>query len=500
MPSTPRASSRAQRPARGVTGDGESGAKQAARNGSVAVVHLTVAERIAHGKAARAEVPRSSHAIFEPAPHRPDPISLLERQAETRVPELVPIRYGRMLVSPFTFYRGAALIMASDLATTPRSGLQVQCCGDAHLSNFGVFASPERRLVFDLNDFDETLPGPWEWDVKRLAVSMMIAARNNDFALKAQEQIVLDTVEAYRSAMEGFAAMKNLELWYTHLEIEGALAELGSQVKSKAVEKTKKALAKARTKDSMAAFSKLTHVVDGERRIVAEPPLIVPLDDLLEGDERDQVLNWLHDLLRSYRATLEFDRRVLLEEFRLTDFARKVVGVGSVGTRAWIALMLGRDGDDPLFLQMKEAESSVLEEFLAPSEFDNHGERVVAGQRLMQASSDIFLGWLHVESGIDGKERDFYGRQLKDWKGSAEIEQMVPSGMAAYGRLCGWTLARAHARSGDRVAIAGYLGKGSTFGRAIVEFSHAYAEQNERDYKALAQAVKSGRIKAETGV
>ncbi len=500
MPSTPRASSRAQRPARAGTGDGDSGVKQAERNGSVPVVHLSVAERIAHGKAARAEVPRSSHAVFEPAPHRPDPISLLERQAETRVPELVPIRYGRMLVSPFTFYRGAALIMASDLATTPRSGLQVQCCGDAHLSNFGVFASPERRLVFDLNDFDETLPGPWEWDVKRLAVSMMIAARNNDFALKAQEQIVLDTVEAYRSAMEGFAAMKNLELWYTHLEIEGALAELGSQVKPKAVEKTKKALAKARTKDSMAAFSKLTRVVDGEARIVAEPPLIVPLDDLLEGDQRDQVLGWLHELLRSYRATLEFDRRVLLEEYQLTDFARKVVGVGSVGTRAWIALMLGRDGDDPLFLQMKEAESSVLEEFLAPSEFDNHGQRVVAGQRLMQASSDIFLGWVHVASGIDGKERDFYGRQLKDWKGSAEIEQMVPSGMAAYGRLCGWTLARAHARSGDRVAIAGYLGKGSTFGRAIVEFSHAYAEQNERDYKALAQAVKSGRIKAETGV
>ena len=500
MPSTPRTSSKAQRPTGAATGNGESGARRTDRNGTTPVVHLTVAERAAHGKAARAEVPRSSHAIFEPAPHRPDPVSLLERQATTRVPELVPIRYGRMLVSPFTFYRGAALIMASDLATTPRSGLQVQCCGDAHLSNFGVFASPERRLVFDLNDFDETLPGPWEWDVKRLAVSMMIAARNNDFALKAQDQVVLDTVEAYRTAMEGFASMKNLELWYAHLEIEGALADLGSQVKPKAVAKTKKALAKARTKDSMAAFSKLTRVVNGEARIAAEPPLIVPVDELLEGGERDQVLDWLHELLRSYRATLESDRRVLLEEFRLTDFARKVVGVGSVGTRAWIALMLGRDGEDPLFLQMKEAESSVLEEFLAPSEFENHGQRVVAGQRLMQAASDIFLGWLHVESGIDGKERDFYGRQLKDWKGSAEIEQMVPSGMSAYGRLCGWTLARAHARSGDRIAIAGYLGKGNTFDRAIVEFSRAYAEQNDRDYKALAQAVKSGRIKAETGL
>jgi len=467
---------------------------------SATVPHLTVGERAAHGKAARAEVPRSSHAVYEPPARRADPIKLLERQAKTRVPELVPIRYGRMLVSPFTFYRGAALIMASDLAATPRSGLHVQCCGDAHLSNFGVFGSPERRLVFDLNDFDETLPGPWEWDVKRLAVSMLIAAQNNDFAGKDQDQVVLDTVESYRSAMAGFAGMKNLDVWYAHLEIESALKELGSQLQPKAVKKTEKALAKARTKDSMAAFSKLTHVVDGEARIVAEPPLIVPIDDLLQGEERDEMFDALHEVLRSYRATLEYDRRVLLEEFRLTDLARKVVGVGSVGTRAWIALLLGRDGEDPLFLQMKEAEASVLEEFVAPSEFDNHGERVVTGQRLMQASSDIFLGWLHVESGVDGQERDFYGRQLKDWKGSAEIEQLVPAGMAAYGKLCGWTLARAHARSGDRIAIAAYLGKGNSFDRAIVEFSHAYAEQNERDYQALEAAVESGRIKAETGL
>ncbi|HYM45247.1 MAG TPA: DUF2252 domain-containing protein [Solirubrobacteraceae bacterium] len=464
------------------------------------VPHLTVAERAARGKAARAEVPRSSHAVYEPAPHRVDPIALLKRQAKTRVPELVPIRYGRMLVSPFTFYRGAALIMAGDLAATPRSGLTVQCCGDAHLSNFGVFASPERRLVFDLNDFDETLPGPWEWDVKRLAVSMLIAARDNGFAVKDQDRIVLDTVAAYRTAMAGFAAMKNLDVWYARLEIETVLAEFGSQLKPRGVKKTEKMLAKARTKDSMSAFSKLTRVVDGEARIVAEPPLIVPIDDLVSGSERDEMFDGLHELLRSYRATLEYDRRVLLEEFRLTDFARKVVGVGSVGTRAWIALMLGRDGQDPLFLQMKEAEASVLEEFLAPSEFDNHGERVVAGQRLMQASSDIFLGWLHVESGIDGQERDFYGRQLKDWKGSAETEQMVPTGMSAYGRLCGWTLARAHARSGDRIAIAAYLGKSSSFDRAIVQFSHAYAEQNERDYQALAAAVESGHITAETGL
>jgi uncharacterized protein (DUF2252 family) len=465
-----------------------------------AVPHATVAERVARGKLARAEVPRSSHAAYEPAPRRSDPIKLLERQTKTRVPELVPIRYGRMLVSPFTFYRGAALIMASDLAATPCSGLTVQCCGDAHLSNFGVFASPERQLVFDLNDFDETLPGPWEWDVKRLAVSMLIAARNNDFSTKDQDQIVLDTVEEYRTAMTRFAGMHNLDVWYAHLDIEATMKELGSQLKPKMVKRSEKALAKARTKDSMSAFSKLTRVVDGEPRIVAEPPLIVPIDDLSTGRERDEMFDGLHELLRSYRATLEHDRRVLLEEFRLADFARKVVGVGSVGTRAWIALMLGRDDQDPLFLQMKEAEVSVLEEFVEPSEFDNHGERVVTGQRLMQASSDIFLGWLHVESGIDGKPRDFYARQLKDWKGSAEIEQMVPQGMAAYGRLCGWTLARAHARSGDCIAIAAYLGKSARFDRAIVQFSSAYAEQNQRDYEALAAAVESGSITAETGL
>jgi uncharacterized protein (DUF2252 family) len=469
-------------------------------NAASTVPHLSVAERMARGKAARAEVPRSSHATFEPAPHRPDSVKVLERQAQTRVPELVPIRYGRMLVSAFTFYRGAAMIMAGDLASTPRSGLTVQCCGDAHLSNFGVFASPERRLMFDLNDFDETLPGPWEWDVKRLAVSMLIAAQDNGFAVSAQDQVVLDTVASYRTAMAGFAAMNNLDVWYSHLDIEAVLKELGPQLQPAQVKRTKKALAKARTKDSMSAFSKLTHVVDGEARILAEPPLIVPIHDLAQGTEREEMFEGLHELLRSYRQTLEYDRRVLLEEFYLTDIARKVVGVGSVGTRAWIALMLGRDGQDPLFLQLKEAEASVLEEFLGPSEFANHGERVVTGQRLMQASSDIFLGWLHVEEGIDGGNRDFYGRQLKDWKGSAEIEQMKPSGLSAYGRLCGWTLARAHARSGDRIAIAAYLGKGTAFDRAIVEFSRAYAEQNERDYRALAKAVKSGRITAETGL
>jgi uncharacterized protein (DUF2252 family) len=458
-----------------------------------------VAERVARGKTARAEVPRSSQAGFEPARDRPDPIDLLQIQAATRVPELVPIRYGRMLVSPFAFYRGAAKIMANDLAVTPRSGLTVQCCGDAHLSNFGVFASPERELVFDVNDFDEALPGPWEWDVKRLAASMLIAARDNGFQVKHQDRIVLDTVGRYRTAMREFAAMQNLKLWYQHLEIQKLLMEHAAEFKPKAVEKTEKTLAKARTKDSMTAFKKLTHGVDGEIRIVDESPLIVPLDVLASGADRDKLTSELTGMMRKYRATLEFDRRILLEKFQPVDFARKVVGVGSVGTRCWIALMLGRDDQDPLFLQIKEADASVLEEFLGRSEFKDHGERVVTGQRLMQASSDIFLGWLPVED-QDGQRRDYYVRQLKDWKGSADIEQMTPEGMTVYGGLCGWTLARAHARSGDGIAIATYLGKGDAFDKALLAFSRDYADQNDRDYQALVKAVDSGRVVAQTGV
>jgi uncharacterized protein (DUF2252 family) len=476
------------------------GAATTTRKPGTVVPHPSVAERVARGKAARAEVPRSSHAAFAPTATRADPLDLLERQAKTRLQELVPIRYGRMLVSPFAFYRGAAMIMAHDLAATPRSGLNVQCCGDAHLSNFGVFASPERRLVFDLNDFDETLPGPWEWDVKRLAVSMLIAARDNDFRAKDQDQIVLDTVGQYRAEMAAFAGMNDLDVWYSHLDIESLVDEYAAQFKPKMVKRTEKTLAKARTKDSMTAFSKLTEVVDGKVRIVDQSPLIVPIEQLAPGEEREEMFEALRQLLRSYRETLEVDRRVLLERFELTDVARKVVGVGSVGTRAWIALLLGRDGQDPLFLQLKEAEASVLEELLGPSEFSNHGQRVVTGQRLMQAASDIFLGWLHIDSALDGRPRDFYGRQLKDWKGSAEIEQMVPKGLAAYGKLCGWTLARAHARSGDRIAIAAYLGNGDSFDRAILEFSKAYAEQNDRDYQTLAAAVKSGRITATPGL
>jgi uncharacterized protein (DUF2252 family) len=470
------------------------------RGPKAAVAHQSVQERAERGKVARAEVPRSSHAGFEPSPGRADPVDLLESQARTRVPELVPIRYGRMLVSPFTFYRGAAKIMAGDLAQTPSSGLDVQCCGDAHLSNFGVFASPERRLVFDINDFDETLPGPWEWDVKRLAASLLIAARDNGFRVGDCDQVVLDTVAQYRQAMRRFAGMRNLAVWYQRLDIEDFMKQFAPLFKARVVKRTERGLAKARTRDSMSAFAKLTRRVNGRAEIVDQSPLIVPVRVLAPEHGPEQLFESLHTLLRTYRQTLDFDRRVLLEQFELTDFARKVVGVGSVGTRAWIALLFGRDGEDPLFLQMKEAEASVLEEFAGKSGYSNHGERVVSGQRIMQAVSDIFLGWVHVSEGFDGQARDFYGRQLRDWKGSAEIERQTPDVMSAYGRLCGWTLARAHARSGDRIAIASYLGGGSVFDRAIVEFSRAYADQNDRDYALLADAVGSGRIEATTGL
>jgi uncharacterized protein (DUF2252 family) len=462
--------------------------------------YLSVSERVARGKKARIEVPRASHAVFEPSPDRADPIELLEGQAKTRVPGLVPIRYGRMLVSPFTFYRGAALIMASDLVTTPHSGLTVQCCGDAHLSNFGAFASPERNLVFDINDFDETLPGPWEWDVKRLAVSMLIAARDNGFRAKDEERIVLDTVKQYRTAMADFAGMGNLDVWYSHIELEKFVEEHRSELTAKRFKRTEAMLAKARTRDSMTALSKLAHVVNGKVEIVNQPPLILPVEAFAPLP-RDEVFEALRELLRRYRTTLEFSRRTLLEEFEIADFAHKVVGVGSVGTRAFIGLLLGRDDQDPLFLQAKEAEASVLEEFVGRSRFSTHGERVVTGQRLMQANSDIFLGWLHLKESFDtGEPRDFYVRQLKDWKASAEIETMDAKRLGVYGRLCGWTLARAHARSGDRIAIAAYLGSGNRFDRAIVAFSKAYAEQNDRDYQALAAAASAGRIAVESGL
>ncbi len=415
------------------------------------------------------------------------------------MPELVPIRYGRMMVSPFTFYRGAALIMASDLAATPRSGLTAQICGDAHLSNFGVFASPERQLMFDINDFDETLPGPWEWDVKRLAASFEIAGRDRGFGRADRREIVVAGVDEYRTRMRQAAAARNLDVWYAHIEIEQLLKLTKGRGTAKQRAKAKANIAKARTRDSMQAFSKLTHEVDGRRRIIADPPLITPIEDLVSGAGGETLEAELRALIRSYRRTLETDRRVLLEDFEYVHAARKVVGVGSVGTRAWILLLQGRDEQDPLFLQAKEAQESVLERFVGKSQYRNCGQRVVAGQRLMQAASDIFLGWQRL-TGVDGQIRDFYVRQLRDWKGSADVDNMAANAMSVYARVCGATLARAHARSGDRIAIASYLGTGDTFDQAIADFATAYADQNERDYQALVDAVDSGRLIAETGL
>jgi uncharacterized protein (DUF2252 family) len=418
------------------------------------------------------------------------------RQAESRVPELVPIRYGRMLVSPFSYYRGAALPMAADLAATPSSGLRVQLCGDAHLSNFGVFASPERRLVFDLNDFDETLPGPFEWDVKRLAASVAVAGRANGYSAKDRRKIVLAAAGSYRTAMRGFAAMGMLAVWYAHVDIESE--RLKAQLDPKHVKRTEAATTKARTQDSMLALNKLTTVVDGARRIISDPPLIVPVEEVFTGIEADALYAQLRRQIRRYRRTLQSDRRHLLEQFTLVHVARKVVGVGSVGARAWILLMDGGGGIDPLFLQAKEAQPSVLEEYAGRSRYANEGRRVVAGQHLMQAFSDIFLGWDRV-TGPDGP-RDFYIRQLRDWKASAAVERMVPTGMIAYALLCGWTLARAHARSGDRIAIGAYLGGSDKFDNAIADFAEAYADLNERDYDALRLAAKDGRVEVSTRI
>jgi uncharacterized protein (DUF2252 family) len=427
---------------------------------------------------------------------RRDPVELLEEQAESRVPELVPIRYGRMLVSPFTFYRGAAYLMAADLAGSQRTGLRVQLCGDAHLSNFGAFAAPDRRLVFDVNDFDETLPGPFEWDLKRLVASFAVAGRDLGFPRKERRGVNLAVTRAYREGMRELASMKTFDLWYSRVDAEALLAQFQSAASAKRRKVMEKNLAKTRAKDSLRAFSKLTMAVDGEPRIVSDPPLIVPVEDLAEGRDVEE---FARSVNRGYRRTLQGDRKRLLERFRYVHAARKVVGVGSVGTRAWIMLMVGRDNDDPLFLQLKEAQPSVLEPFLGKSQYANHGQRVVEGQRLMQAASDIMLGW-HRVTGLDGVKRDFYFRQLWDNKGSAIIDGMKPRELAAYADICGQTLARGHARSGDAVTISAYLGSSDALDQALSDFAELYADQNELDYAALSTAVKTGRVKAQTGL
>ena len=495
------------------------------------ITHLSIGERRAGGREARDRTPPSSHAKWMPAAGRPDLIALLEEQNATREPDLVPVRHGRMMVSPFTFYRGGAKIMAADLKDTPVAGLGVQLCGDAHLSNFGVFASPERTLLFDLNDFDETLPGPFEYDVKRMAASFTIAGRNNGFATADTRDATLASVRAYREAMAGFAQMRTMDIWYARLDedelMTGVRAAAARAAKAgkpgKAGKKTKKepktakkgpseeeqaaktALAraeknraKAHTRDSLQALSKLGELVDGRYRIVNQPPIIVPVRDLAAtyGMSPDETEHVIRDQFRAYRATLQDDRRSLLEKFEIVDAARKVVGVGSVGTRAFIVLLQGRDESDPLFLQVKEATASVLEAYLPKSRYRQHGARVVQGQRMMQAASDIFLGWT---KGVD-VTRNFYWRQLRDMKGSAVIESMAPTTLRYYAQICGWTLARAHARSGDPVAMSAYLGRDDAFDRSVTDFSERYADQNEKDYQKFTEAVRSGRLEAVEGV
>jgi uncharacterized protein (DUF2252 family) len=459
---------------------------------------LTVEDRTARGRAARQDAPRSVHGRWQPAADRPDPVTLLEQQARTRVPELVPLRYGRMLVSPFTFFRGAAAIMAADLAATPQSGVTVQLCGDAHLANFGLFGTPERRLLFDVNDFDETVPGPWEWDIKRLAASFEVMGRDRGFSRADRRDIVTAGVREYRDRIRHAAGMGGLQAWYEHLEAGELLKLVRREVAVKNVGKRQvraheDMVAKARSRDSTRVLAKRTNTLDGELRIVADPPIIVPVEDLaLPGTPWVDPTPVIKKLLASYRRTLTQHHHPL-EEYRFLHAARKVVGVGSVGTRCYILLLVGRDDGDPLFLQVKEAGPSVLEGFVGPSVYRHHGQRVVAGQRLMQAATDIFLGWQRI-TGLDGGTRDYYVRQFHDWKGSADVDTMDVAAATLYSRICGATLGRAHARWGDRIAIAAYLGQGPAFDRAIVDFAEAYADQNERDYAALIAAVSSGRL------
>jgi len=444
-------------------------------------------------------VPRSAHGAWDPPVDRRSPVELLEREAATRVPELVPIRYGRMLASAFAFFRGSALLMASDLAGLPRTNLCTQLCGDAHLSNFGAFAAPDRALVFDVDDFDETLPGPFEWDLKRLVTSFAVAGRERGLDASQRAVVNVAVSGAYREAMRGYAAMTELEVWYSRTSVDDLMQEIAAVASAKQVKRAQRNVAKARSKDSVRALEQLTEVVDGEHRIRSDPPIVVATRDLLAPEQHAVLDETIHAMLDRYQASLSNDRRRLLERFRYVDSARKVVGIGSVGTRAWIVLLIGRTGADPLFLQLKEAEASVLEPFLGASEFDTHGQRVVEGQRLTQAADDVMLGWLRT-TGPDGRERDYYVRQLWDQKGSALVDRMDARALAEYARICGRTLARAHARAGDAVPIAGYLGRGDGFDRAIAAFAEAYAVQNEADYATLRAAVDDGTIAADSGI
>ena len=455
----------------------------------------TPEERAAHGRKAREIVPRSRHGEWTPPPNRTDPLEILALQATTRVPDLVPIRYGRMAASPFAFYRGAAAVMASDLAYDEHSHLDVQLCGDAHLVNFGGFASPERDMIFDVNDFDETLPGPFEWDLKRLAASVEVAARSRGFDDKLRRSLVAKSAKGYRHAMRTFATMRNLDLWYLRLDAAAMTDRWKEEAGPTVMENFMNRVEKAKSKDHLRAVAKLTEEVDGSLRFRADPPLLTPADQIFDPANADTMVKSLLGGLTDYRTTLQGDRQHLLSRYEFVDLARKVVGVGSVGTRCWVALFIGRDKGDPLVLQVKQAEQSVAEPFLQPSEFTNMGQRVVEGQRLVQSASDIFLGWDQV-NGEDGVPRDFYFRQMWDWKLSPEIDTMLPEGLAVYVQMCGYVLALGHARSGDAIAIDAYLGTGPKFDEAMCRFATAYADQNEKDHQALKQAIATNKIHA----
>jgi uncharacterized protein (DUF2252 family) len=459
------------------------------------IAHPTPAESAARGRELRKRTPRSSLAAWSAPEGRPDPVAILEEQAAARVPQLVPIRHERMLVSAFAYLRGCAAMMASDLAGTPVTGLRVQLCGDAHLANFGGFASPERSLVFDINDFDETLSGPWEWDVKRLATSFEILGRDRDFGEAQRRALVLRVAGSYRAAMRSFAGMRDLDVWYSHLDVESLLPRVQKELGARQAGTLERDLSRAYGETSMEVLSRLTRSVDGSPRIMSDPPLLVPIAELMPHEAAGTLEAFARRMIRVYRASLQEDRRVLLEHFQYADMARKVAGVGSVGTRSWVVLMLGRDEKDPLFLQVKEASASVLEPYVGVRGPADHGQRVVEGQRLMQASSDIFLGWLRTD-GFDRAPRDYYVRQLKDWKTSVDVGKATRKALMIYASMCGWTLARAHARSGDRIALAAYLGSGTVFDEAIADFAAAYADQNECDREAFQAAVRSGRLQA----
>jgi len=455
----------------------------------------TPEERAAHGRKARELVPRSRHGEWSPPPDRTDPLEILALQATTRVPDLVPIRYGRMAASPFAFYRGAAAVMAADLAHEEHSHLDVQLCGDAHLVNFGGFASPERDMIFDVNDFDETLPGPFEWDLKRLAASVEVAARSRGFDEKLCRSLVAGSSRGYREAMATFAGMRNLDLWYQRLDADTMVARWGAAAGPKVLQNFTNRVEKAKSKDHLRAVAKLTEDVDGNLRFRDDPPLLTPADQIFDPDNVGDTVTSLVQGLTDYRTTLQGDRQHLLSRYEFVDLARKVVGVGSVGTRCWVGLFIGRDKGDPLVLQVKQAEQSVAEPFLGPSEFTNMGQRVVEGQRLVQSASDIFLGWDQV-TGEDGVVRDFYFRQMWDWKLSPDIDTMLPEGLDVYVQMCGYALALGHARSGDAIAISSYLGASAKFDEAMCRFASAYADQNEKDHAALKHAIAMNQVQA----